>query len=50
MIREYLAHFEYTGLAIAGQLLFMAVFVAVLFRALRQDFSRASKIPFEEEP
>ncbi len=52
MIREYLSHFEYTNVAVAGQLLFMAVFAGVLFRVFRKgastEFNKASNLPFEE--
>lgn len=50
MIREYLAHFEYVKVAVAGQLLFLAAFLMILYRTFRKgsEHIEASRIPLEE--
>jgi len=49
MIRQFLANFPYAELAIAGQLIFMTVFVGSIFWIFRkgsQDFyDKLSKLP-----
>ncbi len=49
MIRQFLAHFPYAELAIAGQLIFMTIFLGSIiwiFRKGSKDFyDKLSKLP-----